>query len=54
MKVSKRHPASFRDPAGFIFEQEGLFYRQVNQSYAAHYDRLMHSGLYASELVKEK
>lgn len=53
MKVSKRHPASFRDPAGFVFEQEGLFYRQVNQLYATHYDKLMHSGLYAS-LVKEK
>ena len=53
MKVSKRHPASFRDPAGFVFEQEGLFYRQVNQSYAPHYDKLMQSGLYA-DLVKEK
>jgi ribosomal protein L11 methylase PrmA len=53
MKSSKRHPASFRDPAGFVFEQEGLFYRQVNQSYAAHYDKFMHSGLY-SELLKEK
>ena len=53
MKVSKRHPASFRDPAGFIFEQDGIFYRQVNQSYAAHYDKLIQSGLYAL-LVKEK
>ena len=53
MKESKRHPASFRDPAGFVFEQDGLFYRQVNQSYSADYDRLMASGLY-TELVKEK
>jgi hypothetical protein len=53
MKPSKRHPASFRDPAGFVFEQEGLFYRQVNQSYAAHYTRLFQTGLYAA-LVNEK
>jgi hypothetical protein len=53
MTDTKRHPASFRDPAGFVFEQEGLFYRQVNQWYAADYDRLMESGLY-TELVKEK
>jgi hypothetical protein len=53
MTITKRHPASFRDPAGFVFEQDGIFYRQVNQSYATHYTRLMQSGLY-TELVKEK
>src|ERR1700679_4234957 len=40
------HPASFRDPAGFVFAINGTFYRQVNQSYAPHYDRLIESGLY--------
>jgi hypothetical protein len=53
MTITKRHPASFRDPAGFVFEQDGIFYRQVNQSYAPHYTHLMQSGLY-SELIKEK
>jgi hypothetical protein len=38
--------ASFRDPSGFVFEREGVIYRQVNRSYAADYDRLMSSGLY--------
>jgi len=40
------HPASFRDPAGFVFSETGVFYRQVNQSYADHYDLLIRSGLY--------
>jgi hypothetical protein len=38
--------ASFRDPSGFVFERDGIIYRQVNRSYAAEYDRLMSSGLY--------
>jgi hypothetical protein len=38
--------ASFRDPSGFVFEREGVFYRQVDRSYAADYDRLLPSGLY--------
>lgn len=41
-----QHPASFRDPAGFIFQLQGRVYRQVNKSYAAGYDRLLQSGLY--------
>jgi len=40
------HPASFKDPSGFIFQAEGNYYRQVNQSYAPDYDLLMSSGLY--------
>jgi hypothetical protein len=46
-----RHPASFKDPAGFVFEADGKFYRQVNQYYAIQYRQLMDSGLYA-QLVK--
>lgn len=49
----QHHPASYRDPAGFIFEHEGKFYRQVNQVYAMHYQRLKKSGLYEL-LVKQK
>ena len=40
------HPASYRDPAGFVFTADGVHYRQVNRSYASHYDKLMKSGLY--------
>lgn len=47
MRNSSRIAASFRDPNGFIFKQDGILYRQVNQSYAAEYSLLMESGLYA-------
>jgi len=41
-----RHPASFKDPAGFIFEANGKIYRQVNKVYGQQYQHLMESGLY--------
>jgi hypothetical protein len=41
---------SFRDPAGFVYTQQGDLRRQVNLVYREHYDRLMGSGLY-DELV---
>ncbi len=41
------HPASYRDPSGFVFQSGSLNYRQVNQSYAQDYDELFRSGLYA-------
>jgi len=50
--ASNQHPASFRDPAGFIFEHDGKFYRQVNQCYADQYNLLKSSGLY-DRLQKE-
>ncbi len=43
--------ASFRDPSGFLFTRGGVLYRQVNQTYASEYSRLMESGLY-EKLVK--
>lgn len=46
------HSASFRDPSGFLFKQDGILYRQVNQSYRSHYDLLIGSGLY-DQLVKK-
>ena len=39
-------PASFRDPSGFVFSHQGTLYRQINQSYREHFDRLIASGLY--------
>jgi hypothetical protein len=54
MMASKQHPASFRDPAGFIFKYGEKFYRQVNQCYAANYTLLKESGLYALLLKKNK
>jgi len=37
---------SFRDPSGFMFKQDDVIYRQVNQHYQKEYDLLMGSGLY--------
>lgn len=49
-----RHPASFRDPAGFIYRDEaGVLHRQINNSYQPDYARLMDSGLYHS-LVRDR
>jgi hypothetical protein len=39
-------PASFRDPAGFVFVNDGLLLRQVNLCHKDNYDCLMRSGLY--------
>ena len=38
---------SFRDPSGHVFRRDGRILRQVNQSYAADYEQLISSGLYA-------
>ena len=43
-----RLDSSFRDPSGFVFEVDGILYRQVNERHRAHYDLLMDSGLYRS------
>lgn len=49
----RRHPASYRDPAGFVYEQDGVIFRQVNYSYKVQYDQLIQSGLY-HRLVSEE
>jgi hypothetical protein len=43
---SAQLPASFRDPSGFLFQRDGVLYRQVNLVYKGDYDHLMSSGLY--------
>lgn len=53
MTTYTRHPSSFKDPSGFVFESGGKLYRQVNQYYAAPYRQLMESGLY-KQLVDRK
>lgn len=45
--------ASFRDPSGFVYKENGEIYRVVNRVYKEDYDHLKKSGLY-SKLVKEK
>ena len=46
------HPASYRDPSGFIFIKEAVLYRQVNQNFKEHFDHFISSGCYES-LVKK-
>jgi hypothetical protein len=40
-------PSSFRDPSGFLFEDEGVLCRQINRGYQPDFDHLIESGLYA-------
>ena len=44
--IRHRHPASFRDPSGFMFTHDGVIYRAVQDAYQRDYDHLMASGLY--------
>jgi hypothetical protein len=38
--------ASFRDPAGFVFERDGRLFRQINRAFADEFDAFVSSGLY--------
>jgi len=52
MKMYK-NSSSFRDPSGFIFEEDGTIYRQINKEYFNEYERLMISGLYDKLVSKD-
>ena len=52
MPDKNQHPASFRDPNGFLFTHQNRLYRQVNQLYKPNYDHLMESGLYEDLVTK--
>ncbi len=45
-------PSSYRDAAGFVFEQEGTIYRLIQPGFQKQYDQFMQSGLYDSLLQK--
>jgi len=40
------HPSSYRDPSGFVFEKNGILYRQINISFKEHFDHFIQSGCY--------
>ena len=48
-----KHPSSYRDPSGYIFEKEGVLYRQVNLSFKEDFDHFIKSGCY-NQLVEKK
>jgi hypothetical protein len=39
-------PASFRDPAGFVWTDGETIFRHVGQEHREHYDRMLSSGMY--------
>ena len=43
---SATHPASYRDPAGFIFIRDGIVYRQINRVFQPDFDQFVQSGCY--------
>ena len=49
---NQREPSSFRDPAGFLFDEKGVLYRQINPVGIPDYQLLSDSGLY-QQLVEE-
>jgi ribosomal protein L11 methylase PrmA len=40
-------PASFRDPAGFVYRRDGVLLRQIDHSFGDRWDRVVESGLLA-------
>ncbi len=47
------HPSSYRDPSGFIFEKDGIIYRQVNNVFKEDFDFFISSGCYTTLTSKE-
>ena len=47
------HPSSYRDPSGFMFEKEGVLYRQVNTVFKEDFDLFINSGCYEKLVGKE-
>jgi hypothetical protein len=45
-QAGHRHSGSFRDPAGFVFSDKQILYRQVNQAGKADFDYFLKSGFY--------
>ena len=40
------HPASYRDPAGFVFSKDGTIYRQINTVFQPDFEHFIDSGCY--------
>lgn len=47
-----KHQSSFRDPSGFVFEKEGVLYRQVNLIFKESFDHFISSGCYTALVAK--
>ena len=45
--MGDRNPASFRDPSGHVFLEDGIVFRQINRCYFRQFSQLVNSGLYS-------
>lgn len=52
MNKDSKLASSFRDPSGYLFLKNGTLYRQINQPYKDHFNKLHDSGLYDLLLKK--
>ncbi|MEZ5530243.1 MAG: class I SAM-dependent methyltransferase [Porticoccaceae bacterium] len=52
MQIEKL-PSSFRDPDGFMFQQDGKLYRRITEKGMYSYQLLMNSGLYETLIQKK-
>lgn len=50
----QQNPGSFRDPSGFVFEEEGRIYRSINESYRPHFEKMIQSDLYRHLVEKRR
>jgi len=46
------YSSSYRDPSGFIFLKDGIYYRQVNTIFKEHFDHFISSGCYKNLVEK--
>lgn len=46
VEITEPHPSSYRDPSGFVFEKDGIVYRQVNDVFKENFDFFISSGCY--------
>ena len=53
MTELKKHPASFRDPSGFVYHNQGTLYRFVSRSIEQDWKLFLSSGLYEKLAAKK-
>ena len=46
MEAIKRLSSSFRDPSGYVYEQDGIIYRKISEDYRPVVEKFVSSGLY--------
>ncbi len=49
---SNSHPASYRDPSGYIYKHESLYYRFVGNKYKLHYEHASKKDLFRKAIAK--